>query len=172
MLVATGGLSSSIVHSTNECPCSSPLWQHFVLSLRYLRILEGTPELDVLLRGMNVCYVTWILLDIGREAHICTCRGGMHHSAFGIVLTSAAPMRPQLRSSVCALRDISCTLWFPNKNTRDFDMSSTVPNILELPLELFRAVLVQAILARDVKRALRLRLVNRAYPVQLNRIDT
>jgi hypothetical protein len=33
-------------------------------------------------------------------------------------------------------------------------------NLLDLPLELLRAVLAEAILARTLKRALRLRLVN------------
>lgn len=35
--------------------------------------------------------------------------------------------------------------------------------LMQLPLELFRAILVQSMLVRGIKRALRLRLVNRAY---------
>jgi hypothetical protein len=40
-------------------------------------------------------------------------------------------------------------------------MASSIPNVLQLPLELFRAMLAQTMLARGIKRALRLRLVNR-----------
>jgi hypothetical protein len=42
-------------------------------------------------------------------------------------------------------------------------MAAMVPNILMFPLELFRAVLAEVMLARGVKRALRLRFINRKY---------
>jgi uncharacterized protein YjlB len=41
--------------------------------------------------------------------------------------------------------------------------TSSIPNIMQLPLELFRQILKEAILVRGVKRALRLRLVNRKW---------
>jgi hypothetical protein len=42
-------------------------------------------------------------------------------------------------------------------------MEATAPDIMKLPLELFRAVLAEVLLARDVKRVLRLRLISRKY---------
>jgi uncharacterized protein YjlB len=44
-------------------------------------------------------------------------------------------------------------------------MASTgsIPNIMQLPLELFRQILKETMLARGMKRALRLRLVNRMF---------
>ena len=41
-------------------------------------------------------------------------------------------------------------------------------DVYSLPLELFRAILAQAMLARGVKRALRLRLVSSKYDWQVN----
>jgi hypothetical protein len=46
-------------------------------------------------------------------------------------------------------------------------MDSSIPNILLLPLELFRDILAQAMLVRGIKRALRLRLVHRTLNLDL-----
>jgi hypothetical protein len=48
-----------------------------------------------------------------------------------------------------------------------FAMDSSIPNILLLPLELFRDILAQAMLVRGIKRALRLRLVHRTLNLDL-----
>lgn len=42
-------------------------------------------------------------------------------------------------------------------------MAPEKTGLLRLPLELFRAILVQVIRVRNLKRAFRLRLVNREY---------
>ena len=42
-------------------------------------------------------------------------------------------------------------------------MDTTALDIMMLPLELFRAILAEMMLVRGVKRALRLRLVNREW---------
>ena len=48
-------------------------------------------------------------------------------------------------------------------------MEPSIRNILHLPLELFRAILAQVMLVRGIRRALRLRLVNRVCRLDLIR---
>jgi hypothetical protein len=67
--------------------------------------------------------------------------------------------RLRFRYSLCTT-SLAFTL---NSNTHSYTTPSVEMNLLDLPVELVSNILLQAVIARGIKRALRLRLVNSKF---------